>query len=99
MEPTVFKSISNYTVCNFFYIFFVAYAVLLGVIIVSGLATMLFVKMPAGQQIATGIMYGIAMAVAITQLLFMYLMCDRALIAPQLAQQLQQQPVETFRGR
>ena len=62
MEPTVFKSISNYTVCNFFYIFFIVYAVLLGFIIVSGIATMLFVKMPAGQQIAAGVGYGIATA-------------------------------------
>ena len=98
MEPTVFNSISNYTVCNFFYIFFIVYAVLLGVVVVSGIATMLFVKMPSGQQIAAGVGYGIAMAIVITELLFMYLMCDRALIAPQVAQQ-QQQPVETFRGR
>jgi hypothetical protein len=95
MEPTVFKSISNSTVCNFFYVFFVVYAVLLGFIILSGIATLLFVKMPTGQQIAAGVGYGIAMAIAITELLFMYLMCDRTLIASQP----QQQPVETFRGR
>jgi len=96
MEPTVFKSISNYTVCNFFYIFFIVYAVLLGIVVLSGLGTLLFVKMPTGQQIAAGIGYGIAMAVVITQLLFMYLLCDRALIAPQMAQT---PPVETFRGQ
>lgn len=94
MEPTVFKSISNTTVCNFFYIFFIVYAVLLGFVVLSGIATLLFVKMPTGQQIAAGVGYGIAMAIVITELLFMYLMCDRALIAPQV-----QAPVETFRSR
>jgi hypothetical protein len=97
MEPTVFKSISNNTVCNFFYIFFIVYAVLVAIIVVSGIGTLLFVKMPTGQQIAVGVAYFIAMGVAVTELLFMYLMCDRTLIATQMAQQ-QQQPVETYRG-
>ena len=97
MEPTVFNSISNYTVCNFFYIFFVVYAVLLAIIVLSGIGTLLFLKMPTSHQIAAGIGYGIVMAIAITELIFMYLMCDRALIAPQVVQQ-PQQPVETFRG-
>ena len=95
MEPTVFKSISNSTVCNFFYIFFVVYAALLAFVVLSGLATLLFVKMPTGQQVTAGLGYAIAMAIVIVQMLFMYLMCDRALIAPSQAQA----PVETFRSR
>jgi len=94
MEPPVFNAISNMAVCNFFYIFFVVYAVLLAITVMSGLGTLLFAKLPTGQQIGVGVAYGIGIAIITVEMLFMYLMCDRALIAPS-----QQAPIETFRSR
>ena len=75
------KNISSETVCNFFYVFFVvnAFFVSLAVLGLIGMAG--YVKKLGVGGVATGF-YGILIAgLATTQMLFFYLICNRALLA------------------
>jgi uncharacterized membrane protein len=81
MEPQWTKQISSEVVCNFFYIFFVIYAVIAVLSIVAMLGLFGMAKKMSGYALASGgIGYFIAMALAATQALFFYLICDRAII-------------------
>ena len=75
------KGIPSETVCNFFYVFFVINAifVVLAVLGLIGLAS--FAKKLGISGVATGF-YGVLLAaLAATQTLFFYLICNRALLA------------------
>lgn len=80
MEPEWTKKISSETVCNFFYAFFVIYAVL-AVISVAGLVSLAFFssKLPKSVLITQGIYGLVTLGLATTMALFHYLVCDRAL--------------------
>jgi hypothetical protein len=79
MEPQWMKQISNELVCNFFYVFFVVYAVIAVISLVGVIGIFTFLKVPKGQLGAIGIQGLIGLALATTQMLFLYLICDRAL--------------------
>lgn len=81
MEPDWMKSISNTTICNFFYIFFIAYAIMAAAFVLGGIWVMATIKLPKGMDVVAGLMYVGMLAIVITELLFLYLICDRALIA------------------
>lgn len=79
MEPDWTKQISNRTVCNFFYAFFVAYAIIAALAVIGFIASFTMLSMPKGMMIYSGF-YGLLMiAIATTMALFHYLICDRAL--------------------
>jgi hypothetical protein len=85
MEPDWTKAIPSTTVCNFFYAFFILYAVFFALsllLTVGGLVGMK--KMgPAGFYIG---FQGLLMTgIAGTMMLFYYLICDRALLATKVA--------------
>lgn len=83
MEPQWTKQISSQTICNFFYAFFVAYAIIAALGVVGLVASFMMLKLPKGLMIAQGF-YGLLMiAIATTMALFHYLICDRALLASQ----------------
>ena len=73
------KQISNELVCNFFYVFFVVYGVIAVISLVGVIGIFTFLKVPKGQLGAIGIQGLIGLALATTQMLFLYLICDRAL--------------------
>jgi hypothetical protein len=79
MEPQWTKQISSETVCNFFYVFFVTYAVIAVISLIGVIGVFTFLKVPKGQLGAIGIQSLVGLALATTQMLFLYLICDRAL--------------------
>ncbi len=79
MEPQWTKQISSEIVCNFFYVFFVVYAVIAVVALVGLIGVFSFLKVPKAQLGVAGLQGLIALAIGTTQMLFLYLICDRAL--------------------
>jgi len=82
MEPQWTKNaIPSNAICNFFYAFFVVYAILFVLASVSTLVSLFYIKKLgfSGMSLAfQGLLFG---ALAATQSLFFYLMCDRSLLA------------------
>lgn len=79
MEPEWTKAISSETVCNFYYAFFVFYAVVSILVVVSTIAMLSSVKLPMGMLVMSGLQSLIVFALAAASALFHYLVCDRAL--------------------
>ena len=82
MEDEWMKQIPSSSICNFFYFFFVVYAVIftLSIISVIGTATSMKTTTPMllpllANAVLTSLIGG-------TMMLFYYLICDRALLAP-----------------
>jgi hypothetical protein len=80
MEPQWTKSISSELVCNYFYVFFVIYAVIAVITLIATIGVFSVLKKAGAYGIASGVGYLFATALAATQALFFYLICDRALI-------------------
>ena len=78
-EPDWMESISSSTVCNFFYGFFVVYAVLLALSVVALVGVFSFLKLPKSLIIANSVPAIIGLSIVTAQMLFFYLICDRAL--------------------
>ncbi len=81
MEPEWMKKISSETVCNFFYVFFVAYAVLAALMILTLVAGLTVMKKAGGLGVLVGIQGLITFGIATVFMLFYYIICDRALLA------------------
>jgi hypothetical protein len=79
MEPEWTKNISSETVCNFFYFFFVLYAVLAFFAVVS-LISIFLMPLPRSVLFVTGVQGFLMIGLALTTALFHYLVCDRALL-------------------
>ena len=73
------KQISNESICNFFYVFFVVYAVFAVLSLVSFIGVFTFMKVPKGLMVSHGVQAFISLGIATTMMLFLYLICDRAL--------------------
>ena len=94
MEPEWTKQISSETICTFFYVFFLVYAVLAGLAVVGFLGSLFMIKKlgSAGPMMSGG--YLIMSLIAATMALFYYLICDRGLLQGKKANR-----VEQFVGR
>ena len=80
------KNVPSNLICDTYYAFFIIYAIIFSLALVSTAYTYFYLKgMSPGQKIVMLILNGLVSAVAVTLVMFMYLMCDRALIAPQMA--------------
>ena len=79
MEPQWTKQISSDVVCNFFYVFFVIYAIIAVISLIGLIGVFSFLKVPKANLGVAGFQAVIALALATTQMLFLYLICDRAL--------------------
>ena len=73
------KQIPNESICNFFYVFFVVYAVFAVLSLVSFIGVFTFMKVPKGLMVSHGVQAFISLGIATTMMLFLYLICDRAL--------------------
>lgn len=81
MEPEWTRKIPSSSICNFFYAFFVIYAILFAVSILATIGVFSYMKKLGGAGIALGIQGLITTALGGTIMLFYYLICDRALLA------------------
>jgi len=80
MAPEWTNQIPNYAICNFFYFFYVVYAVIFAFAVLQVVYIFAVVKK---FDLMNGIMLGsglFTMALALVLTLFHYLVCDRALI-------------------
>jgi len=72
-------AISNVVVCDFYYIFFVIFAIFAAISILGGIYIFVSTKMPFSQLI--GVFFNILLTAGLsaTSALFLYLICDRSL--------------------
>lgn len=77
--PQWTDKISNSTVCNYFYVFFVIFAVWAAISLLGGVWIFATTKMSFGMLI--GVIFNILLSFGIsaTSALFLYLICERAL--------------------
>jgi hypothetical protein len=84
MEPEWTKQIPNKTICDFYYAFFIVYAIFFGLTLVSVLS-LVFIKLPKGFPLASMAFQSLlTLGIATTMMLFFYLMCDRSLVSREL---------------
>jgi hypothetical protein len=81
MEPQWTKKISSESICNFFYAFFVIYAVLFVLSLAATVGVFSYGKKMGGLGVALGLQGLIMTAIGGTMMLFYYLICDRALLS------------------
>ncbi len=79
MEPEWTKGISSEVVCNFFYVFFMVYAVV-AIFSIFALVSLFFMNLPKNVMIGFGIQSTLMLAIATVTALFHYLVCSRALL-------------------
>jgi uncharacterized membrane-anchored protein YitT (DUF2179 family) len=81
MEPAWMQKISNESVCNFFYAWFVVYAVFFAIALVLVVVTFFMAKKLGAAGIAMGLQSVLTMLIAGSFMMFHYMVCDRALLA------------------
>lgn len=81
MEPPLFENIPSESVCNFFYWFSVAYAVIVVVSVLSLAYTLVTTKLKTPMSLGLGLYQILVIALGSVSLMFNYLICDRALLA------------------
>lgn len=74
------KKISSETVCNFFYAFFVIYAILFAISVLTFVGVLGYAKKLGMAGVGLGLQALIGTGIIGTQMLFFYLICDRALL-------------------
>ena len=90
MEAEWMKQIPNAAICNFFYFFFIIYAIVFTLSVITVIGTALSMKVSSPMMfplLANGILTSV---IGGTMMLFYYLICDRALIAKDVKKQQQQ---------
>ena len=80
MESEWMRDISSNTICNFFYGFYIVYAILFILAIISTISSFFFISKLGAQGIASGIQGLLMTGLAATMMMFFYMMCDRALL-------------------
>jgi len=81
MEPQWTKKISSNVICNTYYVFFVIYAVIAVLSIVGTVGILFAAKLPKGLAISVGFQGLIGGSISAVLALFLYLLCDRSLLA------------------
>ena len=80
-EPEWTKRISSNTICTYYYILFIANAIIAALSIVVMFGVLPFLRLPKGVLISNSIMSIFVLGLAVVNSLFLYLFCDRALLA------------------
>jgi glucan phosphoethanolaminetransferase (alkaline phosphatase superfamily) len=81
MEPEWMKKFSNTTVCNFFYVFFVIYAVFSLLALVLAVGTFISVKKLDFAGVMFILQPVLLLLLSTTFMMFYYIICDRTLLA------------------
>lgn len=83
MEDEWMKQIPSSAICNFFYFFFVVYAIIFTLSIISVIGTALSMKSTPPIMMALVANGVLTSLIGGTMMLFYYLICDRSLLAKQ----------------
>jgi hypothetical protein len=81
MEPEWMKKFSNTTVCNFFYVWFVVYAVFSLLALVLAVGTFMSVKKLDFASVMFILQPVLMLLLGTTFMMFYYIICDRTLMA------------------
>jgi len=81
MEPEWMKKFSNTTVCNFFYVFFVIYAVFSLLALLLAVGTFMSVKKLDFAGVMFILQPVLILVLSTTFMMFYYIICDRTLLA------------------
>jgi hypothetical protein len=81
MEPEWTKQIPSTAICNFYYFFFVVYAVIFALSIITVIGTAITMKPNSPMMFPLLANVVLTSLIGGTIMLFYYLMCDRALLA------------------
>jgi hypothetical protein len=81
MDTPLFENIPSESVCNFFYWFSVAYAVIVLVSVLSLAYTLVTTKLKTPMSLGISLYQILVIALGSVSLMFNYLICDRALLA------------------
>jgi hypothetical protein len=99
MEPQWMKKVPSNLICDTYYAFFVIYVIVFSISILNTGYTTFYLKGVSPVLKMGIVMLNIIVSlVAVTLVMFMYLMCDRALIAPQMAATKQESEEFSNRG-
>jgi hypothetical protein len=81
MEPEWMKKFSNATVCNFFYVWFVVYAVFAVLALLLAVGTFVSVKKLDFASVMIILQPVLMLGLATAFMMFYYIICDRSLIS------------------
>lgn len=81
MEPAWMQKFSNNTVCNFFYFWFVVYAVFAVLALLLAVGTFMSIKKLDLFGVMIVLQPVITLLIATAFMMFYYIICDRALLA------------------
>jgi hypothetical protein len=79
MEPKWTEKIASSTICNYFYVFFVIFAVWAAISVLGGVWVFATTKMGFGMLLAVLFNTLLSFGISATSALFLYLICERAL--------------------
>lgn len=79
-EPEWTKKINSRVVCGYYYILFVINAVLAVLSVLFMIGVLPFLSLPKGALISNGVLSLFVLALSVVNSLFLYLVCDRALL-------------------
>ena len=74
------KAIPSATICNFFYVFFVIYAIIFSLALLSIIGVVISPKLYKAISVPTSASLIVSTVLAGTQMLFFYLICSRSLL-------------------
>jgi hypothetical protein len=80
MEANWMKAIPSSTICNFFYVFFVLYAVILALAVLGFVGIAVSPKLSKALSVPNSLGLTVGALLAGTQMLFFYLICSRSLL-------------------
>jgi hypothetical protein len=81
-EPAWMQKFSNENICNFFYFWFVVYAIIFGLALVVSFGTILSLKKLGPYGIILSLQSVIGALIAGAFMMFHYMVCNRALLTP-----------------
>ena len=80
MEANWMKAIPSSTICNFFYFFFVLYAIILALSVLGFIGIAVSPRLSKALSVPNSLGLAVGVLLAGTQMLFFYLICSRSLL-------------------
>jgi hypothetical protein len=80
MEPEWMRAIPSRTICDVYYALFILYSIVAVAIIIGTISLMFGTSIAKGMMLPIGFQGVVSAAVLVALSLFMYIMCDRALL-------------------
>lgn len=74
------KNIRSSTVCNYFFVIFIFTAIIAGASLIVMVFVLPFLGLPKGALIGQTLSSALVLALSVTNALFLYILCDRAIM-------------------